>query len=51
MSALLISPHLIFLKSRSLELSEKIRDLAADLKLKTAGTIFATEADHLASAV
>ena len=32
-----------------IELSEKVRDLATDLKLKTAGTIFATEADHLSS--
>jgi hypothetical protein len=32
-----------------IELSEKVRDLAADLKLKTAGTIFATEADHLSN--
>jgi hypothetical protein len=30
-----------------IELSGKVRDLATDLKLKTAGTIFATEADHL----
>ncbi len=32
-----------------IDLSEKVRDLATDLKLKTAGTIFATEADHLSS--
>ncbi len=30
-----------------IDLSEKVRDLAADLKLKTAGTTFAAEADHL----
>jgi hypothetical protein len=30
-----------------IDLSEKVRDLATDLKLKTAGTIFAAEADHL----
>ncbi|MES2981612.1 MAG: hypothetical protein V4727_04795 [Verrucomicrobiota bacterium] len=30
-----------------IDLSEKVRDLAADLKLKTAGTAFAAEADHL----
>jgi hypothetical protein len=32
-----------------LELSEKVRDLATNLKLKTAGIIFATEANHLSS--
>jgi hypothetical protein len=31
-----------------IDLSEKVRNLAADLKLKTAGTDFAAEADHLA---
>jgi hypothetical protein len=40
---------LISEKSRSLELSEKVRDLATNLKLKTAGIIFATEANHLSS--
>lgn len=30
-----------------IELSEKVRILAADLKLKTAGTEYAAEADHL----
>lgn len=32
-----------------IDLTDNVRDLAADLKLKTAGTIFATEADHLSS--
>ena len=31
-----------------IDLSEKVRNLAADLKLKTAGTDFSAEADHLA---
>ena len=30
-----------------LELSDNVRDLAADLKLKTAGSQFAAETDHL----
>lgn len=30
-----------------IELSEKVRNLSADLKLKTAGTEFSAEADHL----
>lgn len=30
-----------------IDLSEKVRDLSADLKLKTAGSTFASEADHL----
>ena len=32
-----------------IELSIKVRDLSNDLKLKTAGTTFAAEADHLSS--
>jgi len=30
-----------------IDLADSVRDLATDLKLKTAGTIFAAEADHL----
>ncbi len=30
-----------------IDLTDSVRDLAADLKLKTAGTTFAAEADHL----
>lgn len=36
------------LSSSWIDLSEKVRNLSADLKLKTAGTDFAAEADHLA---
>ncbi len=31
-----------------IDLSEKVRNLAADLKLKTAGTVYSAETDHLA---
>lgn len=31
-----------------IDLSQKVRNLAADLKLKTAGTVFSAETDHLA---
>ncbi len=30
-----------------IDLTDNVRDLSADLKLKTAGTTFASEADHL----
>lgn len=34
-----------------IELGDKIRDLSADLKIKTAGTKFASETDHLAQEI